>query len=149
MVEQAAVEPEPQKEAPVAETSTAEPAVMNVTTLQFKAEPVETTSEPEEPLLGAHPESETTETVDYLEVVEIVEVVEVDLAQDATTSIDIVDEPAQEDVPAVDISAESSAAEASESNEPPSATGSIGLPKKGRASMPSWDEIVFGTKTED
>jgi hypothetical protein len=24
-----------------------------------------------------------------------------------------------------------------------------GLPKKGRASIPSWDEIVFGTKTED
>jgi hypothetical protein len=22
-------------------------------------------------------------------------------------------------------------------------------PKKGRAAMPSWDEIVFGTKTDD
>ncbi len=28
-------------------------------------------------------------------------------------------------------------------------TGSISVAKKGRASMPSWDEIVFGTKSED
>ncbi len=148
-VEQTAVEPEPQEDAPLAEISPAEPVVMNVTTLQFKAEPVETTSGPEENAIEAEPESEPTETVDYLEVVEIAEVLEVDELQDATTTIDIVDEPAIEDIPAVDISADSSTEDVSEPTEPPTSTGSIGLPKKGRASMPTWDEIVFGTKTDD
>lgn len=32
---------------------------------------------------------------------------------------------------------------------PTTDTGSISVTKKGRASMPSWDEIVFGTKSED
>ncbi|MFM5904086.1 MAG: septation protein SepH [Microbacteriaceae bacterium] len=32
---------------------------------------------------------------------------------------------------------------------PTTDTGSIAVAKKGRASMPSWDEIVFGTKSED
>lgn len=32
--------------------------------------------------------------------------------------------------------------------EPPTTTGSIDTPRKGRASMPSWDEIVFGTKAD-
>jgi hypothetical protein len=32
--------------------------------------------------------------------------------------------------------------------EPPTSTGSIETPRKGRASMPSWDEIVFGTKAD-
>jgi hypothetical protein len=32
--------------------------------------------------------------------------------------------------------------------EPPTTTGSIDTPRKGRTSMPSWDEIVFGTKAD-
>ncbi len=32
--------------------------------------------------------------------------------------------------------------------EPPTTTGSIDSPRKGRTSMPSWDEIVFGTKAD-
>jgi hypothetical protein len=41
-----------------------------------------------------------------------------------------------------------------EFNEPeptpaPVATDNTASPKRGRASIPSWDQIVFGTKTED
>jgi hypothetical protein len=33
--------------------------------------------------------------------------------------------------------------------DPMTSTEATPPPKKGRASIPSWDEIVFGTKTED
>ena len=151
---------EPQIEAVVASHDAAaelrdpEPAVMNVTTLQFKAEPVS------QPLLESELEETETvidevevilveeqEEVDFIEPDDLVEVVEV---VEIVESTDLVDEPAIEDVPEADIADDVPPAQPpQEAVEPPTSTGSIGIAKKGRASMPSWDEIVFGTKTDD
>ena len=128
----------------VSESSTADVGAgtdttpMNVTTLHFKTDTV------------------VTETIEVIEApVESLEA-EVGSADIEEISSDLsseVDERADNsedaDLPEADVYSDLTEAEESPDEEPTTATGSIGLPKKGRASMPSWDEIVFGTKTDD
>ena len=111
----------------------AEVAPMNVTTLQFKTEKVVT---------------ESIEVIDTPEETPVSEVPVDEVAPALTSEIDEqIDDEVIDDVPEADVRAD--VAEKAADPEPTTATGSIGIPKKGRASMPSWDEIVFGTKTDD
>jgi hypothetical protein len=143
-------------------------ASMNVTTLHFKAEntfdevlAVEDaageqvkTDEPVEEFV------EIEETVDVsVEIEETVEIPaesEEHIDESLLTADAIVDEVEAEAIEVapfedgeVNDSPEADAGVEASPQEPTTATGSIGIAKKGRASMPSWDEIVFGTKTDD
>lgn len=143
-----------------AATNQAEPVVMNVTTLQFKTETVELVeetepeavapvSESEHVVLVVEPDQEQVEEIDTDQATHDDEVDAVGEAIDSIDALDIADEPIEDDIPEVDIASDLPTEDDSAEIEPPTSTGSIGLPKKGRASMPTWDEIVFGTKTDD
>jgi len=68
-----------------------------------------------------------------------------------TTNLRVIDiEPVAQNSAAQNSAAENSAAQNGAETEIETAeAGKTNTPKKGRALMPSWDEIVFGTKTED
>lgn len=116
--------------------------VTNVTTLQFKVEePTQTdpVMADEEPQQGAVSEERIDEAAEAAAI-------EIEVEEEVAEELDYVDAESLEQVQP------NSAIESShdeDSQEPPTTTGSIGLGKKGRASMPSWDEIVFGTKTDE
>jgi hypothetical protein len=73
-----------------------------------------------------------------------------------TTNLRVIDiEPVAQNSAAQNSAAQNSAAQNSaaqnnaETEIETAEAGKTNAPKKGRALMPSWDEIVFGTKTED
>ncbi|NDH65361.1 MAG: DUF3071 domain-containing protein [Microbacteriaceae bacterium] len=133
-------------------------ASMNVTTLHFKAENAV------DEVLAV--EDETGELVkadepveEFVEIETTVEVSvenEEHIDESLLTADAIVDEVESDDIEVAPFEDEevhdspgAGAGVEASPQEPTTATGSIGIAKKGRASMPSWDEIVFGTKTDD
>lgn len=129
--------------APTDALADAETKVTNVTTLQFKVEESTQTDLAQE-TPEALPETETVE--DDSESTQDTPMPETEAAEESTEEIDYVE---AESIPGEQPENDPVVEDDAEALEPPTTTGSIGLGKKGRASMPSWDEIVFGTKTDD
>lgn len=131
--------------APTSITESLEDTVDLVRTMPQSAPPLNQETSVEQPAL-----SETADLLDALrkrrEAREAVDHLEPHPSTEGLRIVELPEDVYQEEVAVEDISQDISDPEPMPA---PTPNDSSNPPKRGRASIPSWDQIVFGTKTED